>query len=103
MSDPDLFNYIPPPSEQQRQIERVTSRIGSTVLTFCRDRGAGSTFHAQELRDYVGAHGVAPASPDRVLRDLRKRGFINYVVVSRTKSLYRVISVQQQGDQNGED
>jgi len=94
MSDPDLFNFVPPPSEQQRQLERVTSRIGSTVLDFCRSIGVGGAFHAQELRDYVGKHGVAPASPDRILRDLRKRGVIGYVVVSRTKSLYRVTSVQ---------
>ena|SRR5215207_3739731 len=93
MTDPDLFNYVPPPTEQQQQLARVTRGIGATVLDFCRSIGVGGAFHAQELRDYVGEHGVAPASPDRILRDLRKRGLVGYVVVSRTKSLYRVTSL----------
>ena len=93
MTDPDLFNYVPPPSEQQRQIERVTSAIGLTVMEFCRLVGVGGTFHAQELRAFMDKQ-TAPGSPDRILRDLRGRGVLDYVVESRTKSLYRVTSLQ---------
>jgi len=69
--------------EQAKQIERVSSRIGRAVLRFCASH---RTFHASELRDYVVAEGfAAPASPDRILRDLRQRGLLNYRVVDRRK------------------
>jgi hypothetical protein len=35
-------------------------------------------------------HGVAPASPDRILRDLRAKGVIKVECISRSQSLYRV-------------
>ena len=37
-----------------------------------------------------GRHPAAPASADRILRDLRARQVVGYEVVSRTKSLYRI-------------
>lgn len=69
---------------------RVSSRIGGAVVEFCR---ANRMFHAGELHRHVElATGVsAPASADRILRDLRKRGVVNYRVVSRGESLYEVI------------
>lgn len=82
---------------QAQQIERVKSRIGNAVLAFC---GAhiGQEFHASALRDYVTEQcQVAPASPDRILRDLRLRGQLAYTVVDRRQSLYRVdrVGVQE--------
>ena len=55
-------------------------------------------WHVEELRRFVfdKVNGyVAPASPDRILRDLRQKGRVNYVVVSRAKSLYRSLPMTQ--------
>lgn len=80
--------------EQPAQLERVSVRIGKSVVAFCETR-VGQEFHADELRDYVLSQcaPIAPASPDRVLRDLRKKGELDYEVVNRRQSKYRVIRV----------
>ena len=74
-------------------LDRVSSRIGAAVLDFCQ---AHRQFHAGELHRHVeDATGVsAPASADRILRDLRQRGVLKYRVVSRRESLYEVVEVR---------
>jgi len=51
-------------------------------------------YTATDLRQYVqlrvGGY-VAPGSPDRIMRNLRHKGKINYELVSRSKSLYRAL------------
>jgi hypothetical protein len=83
--DQDEFDF----SEQQQHLERVSSRIGRAIIGFCR---AHRRFHADELRKaVVDETGIAaPASADRILRNLRQRGVIGYKVVSRSESLYEV-------------
>lgn len=77
--------------EQTKQLARVTSRIGGSVLAFCRAR-EGSTFRAADLAAFVMQDcGGAPASADRVMRQLRAQGFIDVQVVDRAGSLYRVV------------
>ena len=75
-----------------RELDRVSSRIGAAILSFCRSH---RTFHADDLRVYVAMETgtAAPASADRILRDLRKRGLVSYRVLSRQSSLYAVDSV----------
>jgi hypothetical protein len=74
--------------EQEENLNRVRSRIGHVIMEFARIY-AGRMFHADDLREYVREHyGVAPASPDRILRDLRQRGLLNYIVINRKQSLY---------------
>jgi len=77
---------------QQENLDRVSERIGPAVLAFCASVGLRE-FFADDLRRYVRrmAGEVAPGSPDRVLRDLRQRGLIDYAVVSRSESLYRML------------
>ena len=78
-------------SEQDEHIKRVTSKIGRAIIDFCRP---GREFRADELRNYVSAHcKVAPASADRILRDLRAQKMLNYEILNRRQSLYRVIPV----------
>ena len=79
---------------QAQHLDAVTARIGVAILTFCWPR-IGQTFRADELRRHVvNATGTcAPASADRVLRELRRRGAVDYQVVSRRDSLYLVLSV----------
>lgn len=78
--------------EHVENLERVSSRIEWAIIDFCKEH---ATFHADELRQAVTrVTGIAaPASADRILRLLRQKGVVNYEVVSRRESLYRVISV----------
>ena len=90
-AQPNLFE------EQEQQLARVTGALGRAILSFCRSRWTlGQVeFHADELREWVSARcQAAPASADRVLRDLRRSGIVAYDVVSRRASLYRLLSVR---------
>lgn len=82
-------------AEQRRQIERVSHNIADTVLEFCRKRLASDPlFTVNQLHEYVSErHQGAPGSPDRILRDLKRRERVSYEVVSRSVSLYRVTGV----------
>ena len=76
-------------NEQQANLERVRSRIAQAIVTFCDWH---SMFYMQELLNYVEATTqVAPDSPGRILRDLRQKGLIDYVVLNRRQSLYQVL------------
>ena len=76
--------------DQQSNLQRVKSKTAGAILAFFDSLHVGDEFCAQQLRDYVAALvPVAPASPDRILRDMRQRGQLNYEVVSRSQSLYR--------------
>lgn len=86
----------------QENLERVSLRIAAAVMQFCRERlgWESKLFHADELRNYVtAATGInAPASADRVLRDLRQKRQLDYEVVSRRESLYKIIWVRPESD-----
>ena len=75
-------------------LESVASRIAQAIISFCNAR-TGREFHADDLRQYVTAKvgACAPGSADRVLRDLRQKGAVEYEVINRAASLYRVRSV----------
>jgi hypothetical protein len=78
------------------QLERVSDKIGALVFGFCLDRltTGRPEFHATDLREYVAAFiPTAPASADRILRHLRRKNAVRYVVVDRRKSLYRLVAV----------
>ncbi len=77
-------------SAQADNIERVSAKIGDAIRRFCDDR-LGQTFRMEELVRYVqGETTIAPDSPSRILRLLRRQGLIGYEVLSRKDSLYRV-------------
>jgi len=75
--------------------ERVSSRIALSVMRFCAEH---KFFHADDLRQWVIAEtGIAaPASADRILRDLRQRGKLNYRVLDRRASYYETLWVAGQ-------
>jgi hypothetical protein len=90
-------------SEQQDNIRRVSHRIGWAVLAFrdLRVATGREEFFAAELREFVMeqvGHPLAPASPDRILRELRLKGLLNYEVISRSKSFYRFIPLEPPPD-----
>ena len=89
------FNF----DEQRENLERVSSRIAQAVIKFCRGH---RTFHADDLREAVirDTGIAAPASADRILRDLRQRRRISYRVLNRRESHYEVISVGEDNDEN---
>ena len=86
---------------------RVKSRIGSLILEFFaivknHEWIVKQTFHMQELLQFVeeGVSGkVAPDSPGRILRQLRQQHLLNYEVVSRRQSLYKVVPVERPTEQ----
>jgi len=78
-------------TEQTENIIRVRDSIAPHIIQFIREHN-GKEFHGADLQQYVASHVngfVAPGSPDRILRDLRKRGIVDYELVSRSQSLYR--------------
>jgi hypothetical protein len=84
-------------SEQDENLERVSSKIGAFVRSFFRERwSAGQKFFfVKELHEYVSDRAkVAPASSDRVLRDLRWNGQLDYRVVDRRASRYEILSAE---------
>jgi hypothetical protein len=95
MTQPSLFDD-PDDDDNTPHLARVGARIGPTVLAFLRSRLAEGKpeFVMADLHEYVTrVYGVAPASPDRILRDLRAKGLCAYEVVNRRASRYRVKSV----------
>jgi len=93
-ADLPLFARPSPPEHGPASLERISSRIGAAIVEFCTAR-VGQTFHADELRAYVTERCgvVAPGSADRVLRQLRLTNRIQYIVLNRRDSLYRVDGV----------
>lgn len=77
------------------ELTRVCDRIGDAIIAFMRSAEA---FHADELRaSVIATVGViAPGSADRVLRDLRQRGLVNYRVLNRRQSLYERVPLAGQ-------
>lgn len=78
-------------AEQRENLRRVATAIGPLVEAFCCDRWRQDrpAFVIAELTEYVRANSpTAPASPDRILRQLRAEGRIAYIVTCRHQSRY---------------
>lgn len=84
-------------TQQELNIERVSNKIRVAILDFCTRLGVGKKFTADDLRRFVAARvpSTAPGSPDRILRDLRQQRQIDYEVVSRSGSIYRLTEVRR--------
>lgn len=78
-----------PHEEQRAELERVEDRIAPLVLEFTRTH---RVFRMDDLFDAVRlvAPHIAPDSPSRILRQLRRKRIVNYEVVNRRQSLYRI-------------
>lgn len=94
----DLFCVTPPsPKENgnEHHLERVSNRIAPAIFDFCSSH-VGQEFHMENLVKHIREKlGIAPDSPSRILRSLRQDGVIDYVVVNRKQSLYRIESVKR--------
>lgn len=83
-------------SQQQANLNRVFGAISSLVQRFCCELwdSGRREFVMRDLHDFIAANSpIAPASPDRILREARLRGSIGYEVIDRAKSRYRLTSV----------
>lgn len=81
-------------TNQPEQLDRVSNSISYLVERFVTERllHGPRTFHMRDLHDYIfQATQIAPASPDRILRELRRKGKCNYVVLDRRASLYELV------------
>lgn len=83
-------------------LNRVEKNIAQVVTEFVTAH-IGKEFKGADLRNAValaiGFTRVAPSSPDRVMRDLKKRKKVNYKLVSRSKSLYLGLPVEEEPKQ----
>jgi len=85
----DLFEK----NEQVKQIERVRGRLMPTLLEFTRNvYKLGGGFNMNTLFQYFFSCGVhcSPGSPSRILRLAKEEKLLDYEVLSRSKSLYRI-------------
>lgn len=100
----ELLKWSPPTivagpaaSEQASELARVGAGIERTVYDWCA-RNAGREFvlaaFTAEIQDAHDGY-VAPDSPARLLRELRRRGLVRVQLVSRSGSLYRCDGVSR--------
>ena len=85
-------------TEQTQQLNRVAATAKEAILDFIKQRLADTedngAFTSDQLRFYVQNNvvgGVSPSSADRVLRQLRQSGKLDYAVINRGKSIYRAL------------
>ena len=69
---------------------RVYEKIAPLILAFAEMR-AGDRFQADELLRFIRTRDrtIAPDSPGRILRLLREKGKLDYVVIDRARSTYQ--------------
>ena len=81
-------------STQAEELARVYKQIAGSIRRFA-EAHPQSTFHVEELRQYVLDEypTIAPDSPGRILRQMRQDGVLNYVVINRRQSLYQFRTV----------
>lgn len=79
-------------SDDPGERRRVYAKIAPVILAYYEEN-PHRQFHVEDLRRHVRAQcaDVAPDSPGRILRELRLRGLLDYIVVNRRQSLYRFI------------
>lgn len=83
-------------TQQTHQLERVQANLATLVLDWCERKGPGHVFHLAEFtRDILNQVLCSPTSPFRILAHLRQRGHVNYVVLNRAASLYRLEPLEE--------
>ena len=85
---------------QLEHLTRVKNNIGDLVEEFVKWRWSTNQprFYMRSLHDFIFHRtNTAPASPDRVLRQLRAQGRINYKVIDRKASCYLLIEGKYEG------
>lgn len=79
--------------EQAENLKRVYGNLHEAVLAFVKLHEERALFNMIALTKWVqgnSSFSLAPDSPGRILRELRREGLIDYEVVNRAASLYRI-------------
>ena len=81
--------------KKQDNLERVRSRIEKEILEFLRFLGVGNEFRASDLVQAMAYCAIpcAPDSPGRIMRLMKRKGEIDYKVISRKDSLYKLLAL----------
>ena len=82
--------------QQAVELARVKLNIAPLLLKWFEGKKPGDEFFISEPTQYVWrtAPQVAPDSPRRVLSELKDDGKVNYKLVKRSESRYRVLAVE---------
>jgi len=81
--------------EQAQQLARVSSRIERAVLAYVTALPIGAEFLGHELDRYAcGQACCTPGSATRILRNLRRKGLLNYIVSNRAQARYRRLPLE---------
>lgn len=81
-------------SAHKINMERAESKLTGLIVDWCNRHGPGHRFHLGEFtRDILSQQLCSPTSPYRIMALLRKKGLVNYKVVSRSQSLYQLTSL----------
>lgn len=97
----DAGPYAPVDGETHAEnLKRVQELIGPLVLEFCQLH-EGQEWHIVQLLNYVHVRiwprKIAPASPQRILQNMRKHKKLYYECLSRPKSLYWIPPPEEGG------
>lgn len=81
-------------ADQDAQLDRVSKRIRGALLAFFMTRTPGTEYHGEDLRRHIAGQcgDVAPDSARRIASMMKREGSINYELVDKTRSLYRVLA-----------
>jgi hypothetical protein len=85
-------------SGQAENLARVSEKLNGAVLDFCRivTERDDQSFHIEDLRMFVveqNLGAIAPDSPGRILRLLKQKKRIDYIVTNRRQSTYLLLHV----------
>ncbi len=84
-------------AQQSAELARVSSKLEPLVLAFFASKKSGDEFHINELTRFVWRINplIAADSPRRVMRELKMDGKLNYELISRSASLYKVAAMPE--------
>jgi hypothetical protein len=85
-------------AESAAERRRVAGEVSREVLAFCRGRLALGLdeWRMSDLTEYVRERVMcAPDSAGRILRQLAQQGALEYQLVSRAESRYRIVTVRE--------
>lgn len=90
----ELCERKPRGGTHAENLRRVKSKLDPHVEAFFLARSIGAQFHALDLWQFVNArHACAPDSPRRVMSELATEGRLDYEVINRRQSLYRITAL----------
>lgn len=84
---------------QKEEIERVSEKVSQHVIDFFEQHGPGYEFNLHEITLYVMQRvKCSPTSPYRIMASLKSKNQVNYTVLSRKESLYRMTALEEDYD-----